>query len=150
MTSYYQEKLKEGVEYQDYLISKLLQFGIIIIPYSSKKYQINKGESLTMHEIKFDNKMNETGNIYIELYEKSDPGNSTWINSGVLRNDNTIFFIIGNYEKAFLFHKKILKILVKSNKYRKVETPTSQGVLIPIDKAIKYSTYINFKENTIQ
>jgi len=92
--------------------------------------------------------MKETNNIYIEFYERTNI-KYNWTKSGVLRNDNSLFYIIGDFSKVFLFQKKILKLLVKSSKYKHVETPTSKGILIPINDASIYSMVFNFDKNTV-
>jgi len=139
MTEYYEEKLKQGLEFQDYVTNLLInEIGIPLSTYSSKSYQL-KGENRQGIEIKFDDKYKETGNLYIEISEKSDALNYKYVDSGIYRNDNTWLYIIGNYEIVFIFGKELLKLMHKSSKYRVVNTPTSNGFLIPNDDAYKYS-----------
>lgn len=142
----YAEKLNEGEEYQDYLIRKLYLEGIIIVPFSSMKYQNDIGESLTRHEIKYDKKMKNTGNLYIETHEKRYKNNETWVNSGILRNDNSIFYIIGDMDECYLFLKNTLKCLYNNDTYMKVETGTSRGFLLPVDKISSISEHFKFKK----
>jgi hypothetical protein len=66
---YYQKKLEEGLEYQDFCTDKLFELGINVNVYSSKKYQFSKGESKTGIEFKLDNQFKRTGNLYIEYSE---------------------------------------------------------------------------------
>ena len=64
-------------------MEKLFEVGIILKCYSSKKYQNAKGESSAGMEIKFDDKRKNTGNLYIEYAEKSNPSNKSCIPSGI-------------------------------------------------------------------
>jgi len=142
MTEYYKECLEKGLEFQDFVTDILLnEISISLSTYSSKKYQL-KGENKQGVEIKFDDKYNDTGNIYIEISEKSNPSNYNYVSSGIYRNDNTWLYIIGNYSILFIFGKSILKGMHKSKKYREVEISTSKGFLIPKIDAEKYAIKI--------
>lgn len=137
--TYYFEKLEEGLEYQDFITELLIkEIGISLSTFSSKNYQNKIGENRQGFEIKFDNKMLDTGNIYIEVKEKSNPNNQNYVNSGIYRNDNTWLYLIGNYQTVYIFGKSHLKLMYESNKYREVKTKTSIGFLLPILDANKY------------
>ena len=71
MTPEYAEKLKQGLEFQDYVVERLYDCGLPIISYSSKEYQTMIGENKTGIEIKNDSNFRITGNLYIEVAEKS-------------------------------------------------------------------------------
>lgn len=141
MTEEYKTKLEKGLKFQDYVVEKLYDIGLPIISYSSKKYQVMMGENKCGFEIKFDDRMKDTGNIYIEIAEKSNSNNLNYVDSGIFRTDNTWLYIIGNYRKLFIFDKRLLKRIFQNKNYknfngRYVETPTSRGFLIPV----KYAT----------
>ena len=71
---YYRDSLEKGLEYQDYVCKLLLsELAIPLSVMSSRKYQLSVGENLQGIEIKFDDKLKQTGNIYIEISEKSHP-----------------------------------------------------------------------------
>jgi len=146
MTSYYQEKLKEGLHYQDFVVEQLYNIGLPIISYASKEYQNLIGENKAGIEIKRDGKFKETGNIYIEIAEKSNPQNLNFISSGIYRNDNTWLYLIGDETKIYIFSKKHLVIYRTKRLFREVETPTSKGFLIPVDKAEKLAIKIIIPE----
>lgn len=93
---YYQDQLEKGLQYQDFVADKLYNIGWSLNCYSSKKYQYEKGESRSGIEIKFDNQMKNTHNLYIEYAEKSHPNNKIYIPSGIERVDNTIIVCIGD------------------------------------------------------
>lgn len=142
MTEYYAEKLQQGLEFQDFVTDIL--FNELFIPlstYQSKKYQL-KGENKQGIEIKFDDRYKETGNLYIELSEKSNANNINYINSGINRDDNTWLYIIGDYSILYIFGKTILKGMYLSGKYKEVNIPTSNGFLIPRADAEKYALKI--------
>lgn len=135
MNNYYKQKLEEGEQYQDFVVEKLYEIGLPIISYSSKKYQYQIGENKCGFEIKFDNNINKTGNVYIEIAEKSDKKNKNYVASGIYRNDNTWLYIIGNYERIYIFSKKHLRIVKERKQFKQVKTATSIGVIIPIKYA---------------
>jgi hypothetical protein len=129
----YQEKLIEASEFQDFVSDMLYDTGIPINLYTSKKYQYNKGESRAGFEIKHDRQFESTGNLFIEVKERHDP-EGQYVPSGILRKDNTLFYVIGDYKRTFLFGKKQLIKLIKTQKFRLVENgdKTGIGYLIPV------------------
>lgn len=130
------EELEESAQFQDYVSDLLYDIGIPINLYTSYKYQISKGESRAGVEIKLDKQMKK--NIYIEIAERHSI-NEPFVASGIMRKDNTIFYAIGNYEHVRLFSKKQLQILARSKEFKRVQTDTSMGVLIPIEYVDKHS-----------
>jgi len=131
MTDYYLNCFNKGLEYQDFIMEKLLEnLGIPISNFSSKKYQFSKGENLQGIEIKYDDKYKKTGNIYIEVAEKSNPNNKEYIPSGIMRNDNSWLYAIGDYSILFIFGKQILKLQYNKNLFKTVVTGTSKGMLL--------------------
>lgn len=145
----YEKQLEEGMEYQDFVADHLLQYGIVLNAYASKKWQLKKGESASGIEIKHDMRFNgedgkpPTGNLYIEVAEKSNPANYDYYPSGIFRKDNTWLYLIGDYEEAFLFAKNQLitiyadKANYKTRGIREVITATSIGFIYPVEQALK-------------
>lgn len=138
MTMNYSEKLNIGQEYQDFVMQELLKEGIVIQPYSSWNYQITYGESVGGIEVKFDSRIEQTGNLYIETAEKSSPNQRAFTNSGVYRIDNTWIYCIGDASHCHLCSKKQLAILLgrddgykRSQGIRYTEGKTSRGFLMP-------------------
>lgn len=144
MTEYYKNNLEDALEYQDFISDELRKRGIFVGIYSSRKYQQDKGESQAGIEIKYDKKMAETHNVYIETQEKSDPANLVWVPSGIYRKDNTWLYVIGDYENAYFFSKPQLVKLIESEEKRKqhgmiqvmCKRKTSIGYTYPIEKAL--------------
>lgn len=140
MTENYKFCLQKGLEFQDFITDILIaKLGIPLSTYSSAKYQNISGENKQGFEIKFDDKYIDTGNIYIEVKEKSNANNLNFVYSGIYRTDNTWLYLIGNYKEVFIFSKKHLQLMHKSNKYKEVQTLTSIGFLIPKLECEKYS-----------
>lgn len=138
MTDYYEEKLSQGLEFQDFVIDNI---DIPIILYASKKYQDNKGESRCGIEIKHDMLFRKTGNLYIETAEKSNADNINFVPSGIYRKDNTWLWIIGDYETVYFLAKEQLKTLDKNvidgkDVFIHKIKDTSKGFLLPIEYAI--------------
>lgn len=140
MNEYYSGKLKQGEEYQDFVTDYLRKMTpcIIMMNYSSRKYQYEHGESANGLEVKYDGRLHETGNLYIEVLEKSDPYLQNYTPSGIMRDDNTWLYLIGDYEQAFIFSKKHLRELYEDhlNQRRRLEMrkiDTSQGFLLKAD-----------------
>ena len=139
MTDNYKEMLEKGLQFQDFVTDILIkEIGISLSSYSSVKYQNLKGENKQGFEIKFDDKYCTTGNLYIEISEKTNANNKNYIDSGIFRKDNTWLYIIGNYNELFIFSKKHLILMYESKKNKEVETPTSRGMLIKKEDAEKY------------
>ena len=133
---YYQNKLQEGLEFQDVVTKALYQCGIVVVGFSSRRFQFQEGENMLGAEIKRDGKFRSTGNLYIEIAEKSHPDNERYIDSGIHRKDNSWLFVIGDEKTVYIFSTKYLRMLQK--RYKQVEKPTSLGFLLPIPDAEKY------------
>lgn len=140
--TYYQEQLQRGLEYQDFVTDKLFELGISLNCYSSQKYQNEKGENKTGIEIKLDNKMKQTGNLFIEYAEKRNKENEFYIPSGIERNDNTWLYAIGDYDTIYIIDKRVLQDLKTSQDVTHVTTSTSKGYLLTENMARKYSAKI--------
>lgn len=152
MTEYYQSKLKEGLEYQDFIVDELRKkYGLIISVYSSTKYQIERGETAQGIEIKYDGRMADTGNLYIEVAEKSRPSISQYTMSGIYREDNTWLYLIGNYNEAFIFAKNMLRIMYEKkstwSRYgiHEIKKETSLGFIVNVEKIKENkAVYVNY------
>lgn len=125
----YYTSLEKGLQYQDYIVEKVLKLGVPLPIYTSKKYQIEKGESPFGIEIKFDSQLEKRKSLYIEIAEKRKD-KIEYIPSGIFRKDNSILYLIGDYQKAFIFSKRILKDLSFNKKYKRITTETSKGFLL--------------------
>jgi hypothetical protein len=97
-----------GEQYQEFVrfVYKHL-YNLNLHIYYTKDEQYSIGECEEGIEIKFDRNLSKTNNLYIETHEKTKYGK--YIESGVLREDNSIKYLIGNYKYLFLFDKRVLK-----------------------------------------
>jgi len=128
----------EGEEYQEYIAEIFTrELGIPIDYYTTKYDQINIGESRQGIEVKLDNRCTETGNVSIEVAEKSCVAMPYWAPSGIMREDNTWLYVQGNYEIVYLFSKLHLRRIYKVRYQDKVWTPkpTIQTFLMPTEVA---------------
>lgn len=137
----YKDRFFEGTDFQDYAIEKLYDNGIVVIPFSSRKYQLLKGESKTGYEFKYDKLYAETGNFYIETAEKKKD-DAEYHPSGIERKDNTLFWCIGDYNSIFLISKKQLHLV--KDRFKQVATNTSKGFLLPVEYAKKFLVIAEF------
>jgi len=144
--SYYSEMLTEGLQFQDFCACEFAKIGIPITNFSSKKYQMEKGENLQGYEFKFDRSFRKTGNLWIELKERADVKRE-YINSGICRNDNTMFYVMGDYGGVYLMQKTVLRVMRKQYKEIENTMKTSIGYLLPISKAVEVFNYIEFKND---
>jgi len=133
---YYQKKLAEAQEYQDFIMHQLYMRGIVVLCFSSKKYQYAIGENIMGAEIKFQKRYKDYGSFAIEMEEKSNPANPNFVPSGIYRSDNSWLFIAGDYDTFYIFSTKYLRML--SSRYKPYEKPTSKGFVLPVEEAEKY------------
>lgn len=102
-----------------------------------------KGENELGLEIKHDGKLAETGNVYIE-YLALNKDESEFINGGILKEDNSKYWLIGTEEEYYIFYKKdLLKIyenIIQDQKEwgcKKAERRTSKGIIISRERCQK-------------
>lgn len=144
--AYRSNKIESGLRYQDFVIDLLFQtIGLVVVQYASRMYQIAIGESRTGVEIKHDEKYASTGNLWIEVAEKARPRGGDYFPSGICRDDNSWFYVIGNYDVVFGFPKQTLLLLrAMEQKYpiRENGTHTSQGFLLRDDVARRLAAFV--------
>jgi len=133
MNDYYQKQLAAGQEYQDFIADQLWDLRKWRVQnYTSARYQLTKGENSQGLEIKHDTLMKKTGNLYIEISECADPYHPHFP-SGIYAG-HSICYLIGDYERAFLFYTDLLQNIHRRQLYRTISIPrtTSRGFLLPI------------------
>ena len=145
---YRQMQMEDGLAFQDFVVDRAYDFGLVIVQYTSTKYQFNAGESRSGIEIKYDKKMKKTGNLCIEVAEKAEPRSGPYVPSGIMRDDHWLF-AIGDYDIIYFFASSHLRRMYSrknrrtgENLYRRYETKTSQGFLLPIKDGKKYAVFI--------
>ena len=125
----YAKQLEDGQQYQDFLTRELPSRGIIFQQFSSKKYQYTIGESHSRIEIKYDKQYSKYGNLWIEYQERKYP-TGEYINSGILRDDNTFLWAQGDYNTLFIFCKRDLRHKLEHEQYIENKQKTSIGKLL--------------------
>lgn len=155
------DSLEIGLEFQDFVMMNFMELmGFNISYFQSKKYQYQYGESLQGIEIKYDARCTgdcthyknaPTGNVAIEVFEKVNKNNSKWVESGILRKDNTWLYAVGNYHQIWIFSKKRLLDLYRVKRYDvKATLPTSKCMLMPIDHADSHcEKKLIFRQNNL-
>ena len=143
---YRTQKIKEGVEYQDFICEQLHKKGIVLQNMTSQKYQY-KHENLLGLEIKYDGNIYTycpEGRLYIETHEKAQPRPGEYVDAGIVRDDCWLYGI-GDYTIFFIFTKKILRKIYRQKPnwlFWPKATPTSKGFCIPIDKANEWAARV--------
>ena len=126
--------VKKGLAFQDFIAEKLYGIGIPIMNFCGQKKQFEHGENLLGMEIKNDNNMAKSGNLYIEIAEKAQPRSGPYVPSGIFRSDNSWLFGIGDYFLFYIFSKtELISIYNRRGEFgcREYASPTSKAFLLP-------------------
>lgn len=147
--AYYKGKLQDSFEFENYIAQVIAEnYGLDLGQYLTPQGQYELGENALGIEIKNDTLISKYGNVYIEYQEKSSGGNHAFVNSGILKNDNCQYFLIGTRKKFYIFRKERLVQLLKEEyplwkagkkSARNIvfkEIPTSRGFTYPIKNAV--------------
>jgi len=147
-TGYYKEKLQASFEFENYLANLIKQkYGLDLGQFNTANGQYVEGENMLGIEIKLDMMYKKTGNLYIEYGEKSRSENTKFIKSGILKDDKSKYFLIGDYDKFWIFRKSRLQEILEEEQeneeahkksqraIRFVQITTSTGYLFPIRNA---------------
>jgi hypothetical protein len=139
-TEYFTKQLEEAFLFENYIANLLKdQFNMEIGAFMDAQGQYDLGENALGIEIKNDKLVQKTGNLYIEYAEKSNANNNKYVPSGILKDDNTRYFLIGTAQKFYILPKTQLVTIYEDTlvgklkgKTRLVEIATSKGVLLPL------------------
>lgn len=135
-SEYRRRKMESAKEFEDFVAWALLFYrGMVTVPYLSKRWQYRVGESTGGVEIKHDEKANTSKNLWIEMYEKAHPSRAEYTPSGILRADSSWLYVIGNYERLYIFAKAALRRMATHYGERENTTKTSKGFLLPVADA---------------
>ncbi len=134
---------QDGMEYQDFVCERLARHHIILQNIASRKFQYEVGENLQGFEIKLDNRCLETGQLSIEVAEKSAADNPDWVPSGIMREDNSWLYLQGNYQIIFIFSKKLLREYLERKKPEIHKSlGTVQKFYMPLSTAHKWAARV--------
>lgn len=128
------ERLKIGKAFEEAASYYLHSQGFPLRPLLTAKGQWEHGENLAHVEIKFDQKVEETGNLFIETRERRDSsGKSHWREAGIYDQHNPWFYLIGDSKKLWLLNVRELRRLFESlnPKCTSKQTATAEGFIIP-------------------
>lgn len=144
----YDNLLEIGNEFQDFVIAMLIKHkGIVLSNFSSQLFQYKIGEGYQGFEIKLDRRSEKGENLLIEIGERKSKDSEHWVDSGIYRNDNTDFYIVGNYKFFYVFDVKVLRKIHKNGDFLcHKETKTGKFFLIKkenIEKQLSYICKIN-------
>ena len=106
-TDYFIQQLKESHAFEVYIECQFLKYGIDIGLYYGKEQQYHMGETDAGIEIKYDKRSIETGNYYIEYQERMH-SSGYWVNSGILKQDSTRFYLLGTIDRFVIFERNWL------------------------------------------
>jgi len=135
MITYYDDELISGIAYQEHVTKFLNEHaGMNIKNYETKEEQYNIGENDAGIEIKFDKKFSITRRFWIETQERTSRFTS-YVPSGIFRCDNSTDYLIGDYNTAFLFDKKVLQNISGDFEEEENHKFTSKAFFLPISKA---------------
>ena len=104
------QQLERGALMELYIDDEFKRYGIDIGFFYSPTNQYH-GESSMGIEIKHDMKSRVTGNFYIECYETHAHCLHHFTPSGILKQSNTIFWLIGTPEEYYIVYENSLKQL---------------------------------------
>lgn len=129
----YIKRLNIAHKFEIFVENKFKELDVNIGLFKTKEGQYT-GETEIGLEIKYDMQLEKTGNIYIEYQEKPSKDDDNFIPSGILKTDNTKYWLIGNMQEHYFIYKADLLKLYYKDDVKKVETETSKGFLISRDK----------------
>lgn len=107
-TDYYIEQLNKSHRFEVYVDYLFRQSGYDIGLFYGKNQQYRQGETAAGIEIKCDMKLQETGNVYIE-YQERITKDGEWVDSGILKKDETRYFLIGTVKKFYILPRTKLQ-----------------------------------------
>lgn len=142
MIDYYATQRREGEAFERYLAVRLRAAGRHVARHADQASQYAHGDLRVDGidlEIKFDTLAATTGNLYLEVAEKRDASRQHWTPSGVCSDSSAADYGVGDYRDWWLFERSVVKRLALSRPPITIARGTSQGVLLPITDAWRYS-----------
>lgn len=141
--------LEVGHKFELWVENEFKKYGVDLgMYYDNKQF---RGENKLGLEIKHDSKLEETNNVYIE-YEALNKEETEFYKSGILKEDDCKYWLIGTEKEYYIFYKedllKLYQKLTKDSKtryqykdgnrrkiyYGLAEKRTSKGIVISREK----------------
>lgn len=110
-TDYYSDQMNDSYKFERWVELEFARNGIELNLFEDENQY--KGENELGIEIKHDKMLKNTGNVYIEVKERIR-NNMDWVDSGILKEDNTSFILIGDEDELYIIEKnKLIEIYNK-------------------------------------
>ena len=106
-TPYFIRQLSDSHAFEVYIAWLFSQRGVDIGLYYGREQQYHRGETAAGIEIKYDKRSEKTGNYYIEYQERMH-ADGIWVDSGILKQDDTRFYLLGTIEQFVIFERSWL------------------------------------------
>ena len=132
-TSYYQRKFAEGTAYERFIRDWLRSQGIDVNLVKGRRNQLLFGDTNIGVEIKFDQGIHRTGNVFIEVGEKAEDRGGDFVPSGIFREDACQWYGIGDCCEWYVCRKATLRplwIAAKSWHVKIINEGTSIGFVL--------------------
>jgi hypothetical protein len=144
-TEYYQAQRRAGEAYERFVLSCLVALGHDVTRHDTAAAQFAHGDLRVDGrdvEIKYDARLAETGNLYIEVAEKTDPQGVTWFPSGIARDTSARWYGIGDRRDWFLFRTRTLRETWAAERILTIDRGTSRGFLLSRARAAELAVKI--------
>jgi hypothetical protein len=135
MSDYYREQRAKGEAYERYIVWQLRQDGIDVARYDTQAEQYAHGDTTIGLEIKLDTKYCDTGNLFIEVAEKTRAEQPTWTVSGIFAASDAPWYGVGDYRNFFVFDRLTLQEQSATVRLIVTKRGTSRGFLLTEDRA---------------
>lgn len=138
---YRAHQLDAGQVYQDFVVDALARhLALHLQLHTSRHYQQTVGESRQGAEIKLDQHFARSRRLWIEYAEKAEPRRGLYVSSGIMRLEHWLY-IIGDYQRIFVFASKQLRALKQSGRYPEQENRygTSLAFFLPDADALRFA-----------
>jgi hypothetical protein len=130
---YYAQQRARGEAFEGYIAGRLVAEGHVVTRHAGRLAQIGRGDLCVDGvdlEVKLDERLAETGNLYIETAEKRARDHARWIPSGVRSVSSARWYGIGNYRDWFVFERVDLFLEASRHAGLTITRGTSQGFLL--------------------
>jgi hypothetical protein len=118
---------EESALFADRCQKPLATIGLPLTMYCSQPFQHKNGESLLGLEMKYDRMSLTTGNLFLEVAERSYPPGGPFVLSGVMNDNNPLFYGIGNERVLYVFSVRTLRKVITI--YQDVHFPITEANL---------------------
>ena len=144
----FQTDLAIGKQGEEMVMSALKQRGHNVVDVSDNaEYRkkdidiiISKNGQTATIEVKNDLRSNQTGNVYIEIYNTHNPSRNYdgWF---AYCDADYLCFVQTGKKKAHIVFRDELVRNCWADKYRKARSSDTEGYIVPIDRLKEYSSY---------